>query len=219
MSIWRLSVSVKYCAAGRHVVVATKGEINTWLKGAFVEELVYYPSVSFPKLAILCLYLRIFTTRFYRYSAHICAWIIISSIVVFIIVSLTACKPLAFKWNKTIQGHCIDQVASYRYVSLPNLITDLIILILPHPVIWHLHTGRIQKVALTITFLTGSMWVATTYGNEDSINIANLEVRPAVLSQQLCALSSIWRPMFLKTLPGIPSKWWHGTPSNRGCIL
>lgn len=138
-------------------MVVTASEMKVGMKITFAEELIYTPSVSFPKLAILCLYLRIFTTKFYRYSTYICAGIILISNVVFFVIALTDCTPLASKWDTSIQGHCIDRVAVYRYVSLPNFLTDLLILGLPLPVIWRLHTGRSQKIGLTITFLTGSM--------------------------------------------------------------
>lgn len=148
---------MRHGRAGRHFVVATESEMKVVMKIMAAIELIYTPSVSFPKLAILCLYLRIFTTKFYRYSTYICAGIILISNVVFFVLALTDCTPLASKWDRSIQGHCIYRIALYRYVSLPNLLTDFLMLGLPLPVIWRLHTGRSQKIGLTITFLTGSM--------------------------------------------------------------
>lgn len=148
---------MKRDGVGRHVVVAKKSEIDLWLKTAFVEEFLYPPSVSFPKLVIICLYLRIFTVKLYRYGAYCCAGIIIVFNVVFFIMTLTDCTPLAYKWDKSIPGRCLDIIEVYRYVSLPNLFTDIMILVLPLPVIWPLQIGRMQKIGLTFTFLTASV--------------------------------------------------------------
>ena len=73
-------------------------------------------------------------------------------------MGLLVCKPIAYSWNTTIPGgYCGDIMASYRWASLPNLITDAAILLLSLSVIWKLHIGLSQKIGLTLTFVTGSM--------------------------------------------------------------
>ena len=147
---------MRYAHSGQHLVTAKPDQITLWLKLDVVEEFIYVPSISFPKLAFLCLYLKVFTAKSFRYTTYATAGIIILSNVTFIIMSGTDCSPFAYKWDKSIpNGHCVDLLAVYRWVSIPNLVTDLITIVLPLPVIWRLHTGRAQKIGLTITFLTG----------------------------------------------------------------
>ena len=45
----------------------------------------------------------------------------------------------------------------YKYWSVPNIVTDVVMLILPMPVIWRLKISRAQKAGLTVTFLLGSV--------------------------------------------------------------
>lgn len=143
---------------GRHAAIVPYDELVLWLKLEKVEEYVYVISVTLPKLCILALYLRIFTTKGYRRSAYAIGGIVITNCVACIIVSCAICRPFAYNWDKLIaDGYCGDLIAVYRWVSIPNLLTDIAMLVLPLPVIWHLHTGLAQKVGLTITFLTGSM--------------------------------------------------------------
>ncbi|KAL2041445.1 hypothetical protein N7G274_005827 [Stereocaulon virgatum] len=52
-------------------------------------------------------------------------------------------------------------MACYRYISIPNLVTDVVILILPLHVVWHLHAGVAQKIGLTVTFMTGCIGIVT----------------------------------------------------------
>lgn len=133
-------------------------ELRVWLKLVVVEENVYVFVVSLSKLAILCLYLRIFTTRLYRRACYGIAVVIILNLIVGMILSLTICKPLAYRWDKTIPGgSCGDIMTGYRWISLPNLVTDVAMLILPLPVIWGLQIGRSRKIGLTLTFLLGSL--------------------------------------------------------------
>ncbi len=151
-------VFVKYGGAGRHVVTVTQGELVAWLKLIFAEEFLYLLSALLPKLAILCLYLRIFTQRRYRNATYGIAIVMFLNWLTGCLMGLLICKPVAYSWDKTIPGgYCGDIMAAYRWASLPNLITDVAMLLLPMPVIWNLHTGLSQKIGLTLTFITGSM--------------------------------------------------------------
>jgi len=49
--------------------------------------------------------------------------------------------------------------AAYFSVSIPNILTDIIILVLPMHASWNLQTQTAQKTGLTITFLSGCMYV------------------------------------------------------------
>ena len=77
-----------------------------------------------------------------------------------VVAGLTICTPLDYLWDKSIaRGHCINVAAFYRYAPMPNIFTDLAMLLLPLPLIWRLQTSRSTKIGLTFTFLTGSMCV------------------------------------------------------------
>ena len=66
------------------------------------------------------------------------------------------CTLVAYSWDKSIEGgYCVNQIALYKYWSLPNFITDAIMLGLPLPTVWRLNTPRVQKIGLTVTFLLG----------------------------------------------------------------
>ena len=149
-------VLVKFGHAGRHVVTANHDQITTWFKSAVVAGYTYIASTSFPKLAFLCLYLKLITQKLYRNLTYATMGVIVLSNIIFIIVASTDCTPFAYKWDKKIpNGHCLDQLAIYRWANMPNLITDLVTIFLPLPTIWRLHTSRAQKIGLTITFLIG----------------------------------------------------------------
>ena len=47
-------------------------------------------------------------------------------------------------------------------MSSQNAITDLVMLVLPLPSIWHLNTTRSKKIGLTIVFLTGSIGIVAS---------------------------------------------------------
>lgn len=86
--------------------------------------------------------------------------IIIATGIVCPIISLTLCRPFKFNWDRTLPGgSCYNEAAFYAWGSLPNILTDIAILIIPLPVIWKLQTSKNMKIGLILTFLTASMYV------------------------------------------------------------
>ncbi|KAL9046218.1 MAG: hypothetical protein Q9214_000893 [Letrouitia sp. 1 TL-2023] len=63
---------------------------------------------------------------------------------------------MAFLWDPTIPGgHCINVQQFLKWMTFPNVLTDIVILVLPVKIAWSLDLPTSQKVALTITFSAG----------------------------------------------------------------
>ena len=119
---------------------------------------LYVPAVTLPKLAILGTFLRIFWEKPYRIACYVLAAVLVGNGIATSFAAAFGCTPIAYLWDKTIPGgHCIDYIALFRWGMLANILTDLVMLVLPLPVVWKLNTSKKVKVALTTTFLTGSM--------------------------------------------------------------
>jgi len=122
-------------------------------------EFIYMGGVTFPKVALLILYLRILLER----KVRIITWIVIGVVLSHwvatgIIAVLVTYQPFAFKWDKTIPGgHCADLLAAYKHVSIPNILTDLAIAILPMSTFYHLQMSRSRKTGIFLTFLAGNL--------------------------------------------------------------
>lgn len=75
------------------------------------------------------------------------------------IANLVQCVPLEYAWDaKEVAGaHCFKQELFWSLISVPNIITDLIMLALPVPVICKIQLSWKDKVGLIFTFATGGM--------------------------------------------------------------
>ncbi|KAL8732940.1 MAG: hypothetical protein Q9181_003762 [Wetmoreana brouardii] len=156
------SVMLQYGGAGRHMVALDPVVVVRWLKLDVAEEFIYNFSILFPKLAILCLFKRVFSLPAYRYAIYALGATVLLTCMAGQIVGIAICQPFAYLWDKSIQGgHCGDIPAAYRYISIPNLLTDVGILALPLFGIWRLHTKVTHKIGLTITFLMGCIGMIT----------------------------------------------------------
>lgn len=119
--------------------------------------MVNMPAVVFPKLAILVLYLRIFTKRRDRIACWIIGALMVANCVGAMGAGFFICIPLEFLWNKTIHGgHCININAWYRWRSVMNVLTDVAMLVLPVPVIWKIQISKTVKIGIIFTLGTGS---------------------------------------------------------------
>ncbi|KAF1976974.1 hypothetical protein BU23DRAFT_453532 [Bimuria novae-zelandiae CBS 107.79] len=157
------SVTVKWGGAGRHVeAIFLEGPHQLIVRNQIDKavEFIDLEAISGSKLAILCLYLRIFTARPYRIATYLIGTLIILTTVAAHILSLTICKPMSYQWNPfQPPGHCGDIILAYQMICVPNITTDVMMLILPLPAVLKLRVGTAAKVGLVITFLTGSVCV------------------------------------------------------------
>ncbi|KUJ07887.1 uncharacterized protein LY89DRAFT_789535 [Mollisia scopiformis] len=155
---------VKIGGVGRHVAFWESTDPDTFTKFLQLQtgiEIIYMASITAPKIAILTLYLKIFTDRLARQLTWIMGVILVMFLLSGLVLALALCKPYEYKWNKTIHGKCGDIMAGYRWISIPSIITDFFILIIPIPTIWKLRVDTYKKVGVLITFLTGSLGFIT----------------------------------------------------------
>lgn len=107
---------------------------------------------------MLLLYIRIFTVRSFKL---ICQAFIVVNILNLISVILSVClicKPYSYSFDKTIPGgHCGSLTSFELYTAIFNLLADLIIVLLPMPMLWRLQMQTKRKVGISLIFAMGFM--------------------------------------------------------------
>lgn len=164
----KLIIAMVYDAGVGHHFVSVKmknpAQIVSWAKSLYAFGWLYLPSVALPKISILALYLRIFTDNRVRRACYVLIAILIANWIAFLFALTFQCSPVAFQWNKTIPGgRCSNISAFYKSTSAPNIVTDIVIMILPIPTIWQLQVSTIRRIGLMFVFLVGSVLVAFPY--------------------------------------------------------
>lgn len=75
---------------------------------------------------------------------------------VLIIAPFLMCQPLAYNWDPTIPGgSCGDEVSLWVVTGVFNILTDLIVILLPMPYLYGLELAMYKKIALMCTFGIG----------------------------------------------------------------
>ena len=66
------------------------------------------------------------------------------------------CHPFAYNWDKTILGgSCGDQITSFTVTGIIDLITDVMVLLLPVHPLYQLQMATYKRVALVTVFGLG----------------------------------------------------------------
>lgn len=65
------------------------------------------------------------------------------------------CIPISYTWDLSITGKCIDYGKEALAAYIINIVTDLIILSMPIPLVWKLQTSKQKKRGLMVVFAAG----------------------------------------------------------------
>lgn len=69
---------------------------------------------------------------------------------------LFICFPIQAYWDLALAAtHCGDQILMYTLFISSNIVTDVLIMLLPMYTIWHLQMKVAEKFALTCSFALG----------------------------------------------------------------
>lgn len=111
------------------------------------------------KAAIVLEWTRLFTPRGTRnlffWICHTVAWLNFSASIVMLFLVIFPCKPREKFWNPVIVGTCSNALATVFIAPIMNLVFDVIILCLPHKIIWGLRLSLRKRIGLGVIFALG----------------------------------------------------------------
>ncbi|KAM3430238.1 hypothetical protein NHJ13734_007833 [Beauveria thailandica] len=149
---------------GHHVTEVPVSTFQTWLKLSKVLEFTYTPAVMFAKLAALFLYHQVFQVTGYRIVIILLGVVIILQGVIALVLAFAICRPFRYFWTQAVDvndGVCGDVMLFYKLYSVPSLATDLVMLIIPWPILLRLQMPVPEKIGLMLTFLAASLGIIT----------------------------------------------------------
>ncbi|GES63288.1 integral membrane protein [Aspergillus terreus] len=113
-------------------------------------------SLSCTKVSILLLYLRIFPVTAVVRIAWVTIGVIVAWAIATILVGCLICRPFAYNWDQTIPGgSCGNQVTSFTATGVINLVTDVVVLVTPMPLLYRLQMAMYKRVTLMTVFGLG----------------------------------------------------------------
>jgi len=113
-------------------------------------------SLGFSKISILLLYKSVFAVPFVIWTARGAIVFIALWVLGTILAGCLICRPFPMNWDQTIPGgYCGDQVLSFTVTGVLNLLTDVMVLVLPLPYLARLQMRLYKKLVLIGVFSIG----------------------------------------------------------------
>jgi hypothetical protein len=181
-------------------------------------QVTYKAAINLVKCCILLLYLRLFNVvRWFRLSS----WGLLTIVAMYCTASIMAtifqCNPVIRAFDKDTPGTCIDTAKFWFANAGFSIATDIMILLLPMPLVWKLEVPVTQKVALVAVFTVGIFAVFTSCmrvttldlfatSPDNTYNIENVMwtiIEPNVAV--VCSCLPILRPLVVRFIPGLRS--------------
>ena len=120
--------------------------------------MTYYGGTAFVKLSILVFYRRIFPVNVLRITTFLLIGIITIWWIALTLTTILSCTPVDYNWDVTQpDGRCLNGRNFSVAFSVPIIVTDLFVLVLPLPVVWRLQLQSKRKIALSIIFSLGTL--------------------------------------------------------------
>ncbi|KEQ70870.1 hypothetical protein M436DRAFT_52556 [Aureobasidium namibiae CBS 147.97] len=221
--------------AGKHIYDITVADLYpNLLRGWVVCAIMYSITMLFSKMSILLLYRRVFPINNFAKRW----WAVVAFTVAYslgaIFASLFQCRPMESAWSIDITPeYCISTEKFYTANAALNVVSDILILLLPVPIVWGLNTDVRKKVILTGLFSMGSIsclvsilrmrsiivlyksgYSDLTWGLVEVVLWSQAELTAAMI----CTCTPCLRPLFEKIIPALRSatsrKGTHGSSTG-----
>ncbi|KAK7926657.1 hypothetical protein PG985_003655 [Apiospora marii] len=138
---------------------------NLILKVLFGFDMLYVHALALLKTSVLCFYLRVFGKApgglrrvIQELLGVVGAWTL-----AFTLALAFVCHPLPFRWDPTVPGgSCGSQTALYASLIVTNVVTDLVIMLLPMYTVWSIKMRGPEKLGLMACFALGMAVVVSS---------------------------------------------------------
>ena len=122
----------------------------------FASHIPYNTGITLVKLSALFFYARVLRdSRGFRRCLWATGALVVGWWIAFDVLAIWSCIPPRKQWEPDIQGHCITPLISFKSQTALNVLIDVIILVLPLPILWKLHTTLGRKLVLIGAFVVG----------------------------------------------------------------
>ncbi|KAK8075885.1 hypothetical protein PG997_010548 [Apiospora hydei] len=178
---------------------------------SWVSPPLYVLAGSFAKLAILVVCLRLAPSGWFRACSWATVGLVLTHTVVLIFVMIFSCYPVHKSWDVSIpatEGSCIDVVKLYFATAVANIITDVILFVLPIRLVSQLRMPKVQKigVAIIFTFASACAYLPELLGNTDQSWVISQPSLWAIIEANLiivCGSAPTLRRFFRHVAPSL----------------
>ncbi|KAF1362387.1 hypothetical protein EJ07DRAFT_12641, partial [Lizonia empirigonia] len=148
---------------GIHVWEIPAYKINSTFNLISICSILYCPFLAAAKFSLLFFYLRLSLLRWFRIAVYANMFLVVGYNIALIFPLIFTCNPVIKNFDVFVQGgSCLHRTPLYMATAVLNMITDIILLVLPIPMIIKLQMPKVQKAGLICIFGVGSATCITS---------------------------------------------------------
>ncbi|KAL5341054.1 hypothetical protein BJX70DRAFT_396110 [Aspergillus crustosus] len=148
---------------GIHLWNMTSAMVAGYRKTTLTFWTLYIVALAFSKIAVLMLYRRLFTgTRLRQFTISLTVFTIAAYSFAFVVALILACSPIRKAWDTELPGSCMPRTYIYLGTTIANTVSDIILILIPIPVVHQLHLPFIEKVVVMFMFGAGCLTIGAS---------------------------------------------------------
>ncbi|TKX19465.1 hypothetical protein C1H76_8314 [Elsinoe australis] len=154
-----LTMTQTQLGLGLPVAMRPKENLVEYTVHNFANRPIYILATTFFKLSLCFSYMRIIANsgfRDYRIAVWTGTGITLAFGIAYLFAIFFACDPVRKSWDPRVPGKCFPVAPFYYGTSIVNCCIDLMLFILPIPLLWRLQMNKRRKIGLTFTFALGT---------------------------------------------------------------
>ncbi|KAI3053606.1 hypothetical protein CBS76997_125 [Aspergillus niger] len=129
--------------------------VRRQLKALWITIPLYNLTLTLTKLSLIFLYRRLFPTHTYRILLILTLIFVIITGLWMVLSTLIFCIPINAFWDTSIPHTCLPEDVVWCLNAAFQITTDLILVVLPLPILANLNLPKRQKAALLVIFALG----------------------------------------------------------------
>lgn len=127
----------------------------------FLSPVLWVTAVTTIRAAIIFLYIQIFPTRSFLFACYAVLAMNILFGASAVIADCLICRPITYRWGPSmVGGSCGNQRSLDMFIAIMNSLQDVVVVILPMPIVWGLQIARSKKADLSCIFGIGIMYAS-----------------------------------------------------------
>lgn len=143
---------------GLSIAQRPKANLIPYTRSNYAGRPIYQLGISFFKIALLISYLRLFkgtNHTWYRRIVWITIFLVFAGHLGCSLTLIFACRPVHKSWNPLTPGKCLAPGPSFTAYAIVTIVSDVVVAIIPIPVLLQLKVNIGKKVGLIVIFLLG----------------------------------------------------------------
>lgn len=133
------------------------------LQFLFLSPIFWVTAVTIIRAAIISLYIQVLPNRSFLIACYAALAVNVIFGVSAVIADCLICWPITYRWAPSmVDGSCGDQKSLDMFIAIFNMLQDVVVVVLPTPILWGLQMARSKKMALSCVFGIGIMICAIT---------------------------------------------------------